>query len=458
MPGFLRLPYDAVAQEYDGCFKSITHRAENEALLKILCEFMSQGEILDVGCGTGFLLDLFNGQIAPEDYTGIDISERMLERARLKYPGHEFKRADMVDLPLGDESVDLVISLFSAWSYCLNPIKAIFEAHRVLKQGGKILAMVNSPRYATRGSYILNREKIVTPTLYWTPDPLRASFRGPFDNLDIQGLNYEADEILNEMTQARAARLLYMSMLEDGFTQPILVQPDNSIVDGEHRWTCAIVLEHFSRQKIKNLPTDEQLREARYRALDLAQTYKDLEIPVVYVDMTPEQMRIATLRHNRARGSEDVELSVQVLRDLEALGALDWAQDSLMISDAELQKLMEDIPAPEALASEEFSQSWVPSSSGDEMVAIARSGDPTGSAKIGDLNLSMTQGAAKTIREREILLKGAKKEEDRKQIEKDQAIYRVSIIFSGEEAKVVKKVMGAKPAERILELCMGALS
>ena len=78
-----------------------------------------------------------------------------------------------------------------------------------------------------------------------------------------------------------------------------------------------------------------------------AQALGMAEIPIVKVDMSDQQMRIATISHNTARGNHDIELEVQVLRDLESLGALDWAQDSLMISDDEIPKLLKDIPAPE---------------------------------------------------------------------------------------------------------------
>jgi ParB/RepB/Spo0J family partition protein len=113
--------------------------------------------------------------------------------------------------------------------------------------------------------------------------------------------------------------LLLRSMREDGFTSPVICQKDGTIVDGEHRWRAS--------------------RQLGYK-----------EIPVVFVNMTDEQMRISTLRHNRARGSEDVELTVAVLKDLEKLGALEWAKDSLKLSDQEITRLMEDIPVAEALA------------------------------------------------------------------------------------------------------------
>ena len=124
--------------------------------------------------------------------------------------------------------------------------------------------------------------------------------------------------------------LLRKSVEEDGFTQPVLVAEDRTtIVDGEHRWRVMQDLGHE-------------------------------DIPIVVVPMGVAQAKIATLRHNRARGSEDIELATDVLRDLERLGALDWAADSLDLSDAELQRLLDDIPASEALAGETFGEAWTP--------------------------------------------------------------------------------------------------
>ncbi len=111
--------------------------------------------------------------------------------------------------------------------------------------------------------------------------------------------------------------LLCRSMSEDGFTTPILVQQDtNVIIDGEHRWRAA-------------------------RAIGLEQ------IPVVYAAMDDVEMRIATLRHNRARGTEDLTLTAQVVKQLEELDGMEWAQDSLMMDDVEASiLLMEGFSAP----------------------------------------------------------------------------------------------------------------
>jgi ParB/RepB/Spo0J family partition protein len=223
--------------------------------------------------------------------------------------------------------------------------------------------------------------------------------------------------------------LLCRSMREDGFTQPIIVQEaTNKIVDGEHRWRAAHKLGFKT-------------------------------IPVVFVNMTPEQMRIATLRHNRARGSEDVELSAQVLRDLQQLGALDWAQDSLMISDEELNRLIEDIPAPEALASEEYGQGWEPTDVHENEAAKVEQGEQTTQARTttdsqgGVYTVAMTDKAIQATREREAKIKQAKTEEEKAMVMQETKMHRVSLIFNGEEAELVKTVLGEKPAEQMVELC-----
>jgi len=223
--------------------------------------------------------------------------------------------------------------------------------------------------------------------------------------------------------------LLLKSMSEDGFTQPVVTirtEKGIKIVDGEHRWRAASVL-GFE------------------------------EIPVVITPMTEEQAKIATLRHNRARGSEDIELTAELLRDLEKVGALDWAQDSLMLDDTELNKLLEDIPAPEALAGEDWSEAWEPSNDrevadgGDvEVTTETREIESSGG---GTVSAASSLAAVERQRERERQLAEAKTAEERQALRKDHDIFRLYLTFTGDEAVVVKKVLGNRAAERVIEMC-----
>lgn len=217
--------------------------------------------------------------------------------------------------------------------------------------------------------------------------------------------------------------MLLRSIQDNGFTQPVIVSLSGVIVDGEHRWRAA-------------------------------QEVGMAEIPVVKVDMTPEQMRIATLSHNKARGSHDLQLEVQVLRDLEALGALSWAQDSLLISDDEIQKLLADIPAPESLMSEDFSQAWEPDAISADTDEDFLSQTETATHAIGESHVrSMTPSTLERVREREERIKQAKTEQDRQAAKQDKDFYRLSLVFYGSEATLVKQALGKEPASKLVEMC-----
>ncbi len=217
----------------------------------------------------------------------------------------------------------------------------------------------------------------------------------------------------------REFELLKQSMREDGFTAPIVVQEDTKeIVDGEHRW-----------------------RAAR----DIGIT----EIPVVFTSMTLEQMRISTLRHNRAVGSEDVDLATDLLRDLRELGALDWAQEALGINDADLQKLLDDVKAPDALAGEEYSESWVPSKN-----AVRADGTMHDARTPGE-NVSFTPAAVEAQKDFSVKLAAAKTQEERVHIERSQQqeTFRLVVVLNDADAELARAVLDPTPAAKILELC-----
>jgi hypothetical protein len=174
------------------------------------------------------------------------------------------------------------------------------------------------------------------------------------------------------------------------------------------------------------------------------------EIPVVFVDMTPEQMRIATLRHNRARGSEEIDLTAQVLRDLRELGALDWAMDSLDLDDLEVERLLDDIPAPEALAGETYHEAWEPTRAEDAAAAGDYQVTQSGGAQ---MVVGRTHTAADHLREREAAIAQAKTAEERNTARRESGGYRLILFFSPEEGDVVRRVLEPEPAVKLLALC-----
>ncbi len=98
--------------------------------------------LVDCGCGTGSITVGLAEALSPGEVTGIEISasDVDLARERVKQGGHtnlRFEVADVHELPLPDESVDA--AFFHANLNHLNdPVRALREAHRVLKPGGVV--------------------------------------------------------------------------------------------------------------------------------------------------------------------------------------------------------------------------------------------------------------------------------------------------------------------------------
>jgi SAM-dependent methyltransferase len=100
------------------------------------------GRALDVGCGTGTLL-----QALPEEYekVGVDVSASMLDRAREK--GIEVHQASADSLPFRDESFDLVmcVAVLHHLVERATVRAALREMARVLRRGGGLLVWDHNP-------------------------------------------------------------------------------------------------------------------------------------------------------------------------------------------------------------------------------------------------------------------------------------------------------------------------
>jgi ubiquinone/menaquinone biosynthesis C-methylase UbiE len=99
----------------------------------------SFASVLDVGCGTGDFVQLFDPRRTR--YLGIDISENMIAECRRLFPAHEFKVGDGDSLDAPDGSVDLVLSI-GVLEYLKDPDSHLKELARVTKPGGHIIATV----------------------------------------------------------------------------------------------------------------------------------------------------------------------------------------------------------------------------------------------------------------------------------------------------------------------------
>jgi arsenite methyltransferase len=99
--------------------------------------------VLDLGSGAGFDAFLASKKVGKKGKViGVDMTEKMIEKARANakkydYKNVEFKLGDIEELPIEDNSIDVVISN-CVINLAPDKDKVFKEAFRVLKKGGKI--------------------------------------------------------------------------------------------------------------------------------------------------------------------------------------------------------------------------------------------------------------------------------------------------------------------------------
>jgi SAM-dependent methyltransferase len=98
-----------------------------------------QETLLDIGCGTGVFLSLAAPKV--RWITGVDGTVELVEEARRRLPAFPFLVGEMEDLPLPDEAYDIVTA-FNSFQYAELVSDALDEARRVLKPGGRLVAMI----------------------------------------------------------------------------------------------------------------------------------------------------------------------------------------------------------------------------------------------------------------------------------------------------------------------------
>lgn len=131
--------YDLIAGLYDNAFSDPESLHENRTVMDMLLP-VPPG-ILDVGCGTGLLLDYCQ----PENYTGIDPSRQMLNLLKRKHPAYA---KSVIQTRLEDfvgTRYNLIVALFGSASYI--ELAALQDIPRRLNPGGRFFLMLFKSTY-----------------------------------------------------------------------------------------------------------------------------------------------------------------------------------------------------------------------------------------------------------------------------------------------------------------------
>ncbi len=156
--------------------------------------------------------------------------------------------------------------------------------------------------------------------------------------------------VANEYNPNRVAppemRLLEISILEDGFTQPVVCYHDKEndkyiVVDGFHRYSIL-------KNNKKILKREKGM------------------LPVVVIDKDLGDRMASTIRHNRARGTHNIDLMSNIVAELVQMGKSDqWIARNIGMDVDEILRLKQITGLAHLYAKRDFSNSWIPADKAD---------------------------------------------------------------------------------------------
>ena len=141
--------YDTIAEIYDHHYDQRHGRCYHAHISKYIMDVLPKsGVLLDIGCGTGLFVERYVGTGCSA--VGLDISRKMIEKARCRCTSCDFTIGTGEKIPFRDNSFDGISSLL-VFSYVKDPKEMLSEAFRVLKPGGSIAICTLGKKLLTRG-------------------------------------------------------------------------------------------------------------------------------------------------------------------------------------------------------------------------------------------------------------------------------------------------------------------
>jgi demethylmenaquinone methyltransferase / 2-methoxy-6-polyprenyl-1,4-benzoquinol methylase len=159
-PEGVQTMFDRIAPVYDVMNRVMTAGLDQRWRRATVRAVVQPGDrVLDAACGTGDLAII--AAKAGATVTGLDFSEKMLERARRKRPELDWIQGDLLALPFEDDTFDAATVGFGVRNVADLP-GSIAELRRVLRPGGRLgILEITRPRGPLRFFYSLWFDRIV---------------------------------------------------------------------------------------------------------------------------------------------------------------------------------------------------------------------------------------------------------------------------------------------------------
>ena len=206
-PNIEGLDSPEVAKAFDKMSNILPFRILRKKIISHIRKLNPSGRLIDAGCGPGYLIVQLAKEFPRLELIGVDISNEILERAKIRATHHgrkiEFKEGSVENLPFPNEYADFIISTFSLHHW-INPDRAFQEIYRVLKKEG--IALIFDFRRDSRKFYygfLTFVTKIVAPKA-------------------LKNVNEPIGSIKSSYTPLEARELISKEQIKDITIKPIL--------------------------------------------------------------------------------------------------------------------------------------------------------------------------------------------------------------------------------------------
>lgn len=191
--------YDTVAKEYAETFSGEHEKKpkDQEILYRFSQEIGGRRPVRDFGCGPGqttqYLADL------GIEISGLDLSERMLERARTIHPEIYFRKGNILELEFENGSIAGAVAFYAIVYFSEEQVRRAFhEVFRVLQPGGIFLLTYHIGEETIHVEEFLGK-KVDIDFMFFTTDFISSCLRkSGFKKIEIierepyPGVEYES--------------------------------------------------------------------------------------------------------------------------------------------------------------------------------------------------------------------------------------------------------------------------
>jgi SAM-dependent methyltransferase len=214
----------------------------NEEALRRIVEMAQTGPadtVLDVACGPGLLACMFAG--VAQHVTGIDLTPKMLEQARIRQlqlnlNNLTWYEGDVLSLPFRDATFSIIATRF-AFHHFLDPLAVLREMRRVCRPGGRVVVADTAPAPDKADAFnYMERLRDPSHVRALSPGELLGLFAAaglPSPRLRHEDLRYELESLLArsfpEKGNADRIRQLFAESLESDSLGVRAVRTDGEI-------------------------------------------------------------------------------------------------------------------------------------------------------------------------------------------------------------------------------------